>query len=317
LNELIIELSEISPRDFFGHQNINIEKLKEFFPKLKIVARGNKIKAYGDEEVLEEFDKRLSMLLDHFSKYNKLDENVIERVLLSRSKDDYETPVSSNAVLVHGVGGKKIKAQTANQRKLVELMKTNDMVFAVGPAGTGKTYTGVALAVKALKEKQVKRIILTRPAVEAGENLGFLPGDLKEKLDPYMMPLYDALRDMIPSEKLESLIEKGTIQIAPLAFMRGRTLDNAFVILDEAQNTTHSQMKMFLTRMGKNAKFMLTGDPGQIDLPRRVISGLKEALLVLNSVKGVGIIHLDDKDVIRHRLVKKVIAAYKAIENND
>lgn len=317
MNELIIELSEISPRDFFGHQNINIEKLKEFFPKLKIVARGNKIKAYGDEEVLEEFDKRLSMLLDHFSKYNKLDENVIERVLLSRSKDDYETPVSSNAVLVHGVGGKKIKAQTANQRKLVELMKTNDMVFAVGPAGTGKTYTGVALAVKALKEKQVKRIILTRPAVEAGENLGFLPGDLKEKLDPYMMPLYDALRDMIPSEKLESLIEKGTIQIAPLAFMRGRTLDNAFVILDEAQNTTHSQMKMFLTRMGKNAKFMLTGDPGQIDLPRRVISGLKEALLVLNSVKGVGIIHLDDKDVIRHRLVKKVIAAYKAIENND
>jgi len=317
LNELIIELSEISPRDFFGHQNINIEKLKELFPKLKIVARGNKIKAYGDEEVLEEFDKRLAMLLDHFSKFNKLDENVIERVLLSRSKDDYETPVSSNAIIVHGVGGKKIKAQTANQRKLVQLMKTNDMVFAVGPAGTGKTYTGVALAVKALKEKQVKRIILTRPAVEAGENLGFLPGDLKEKLDPYMMPLYDALRDMIPAEKLESLIEKGTIQIAPLAFMRGRTLDNAFVILDEAQNTTHSQMKMFLTRMGKNAKFMLTGDPGQIDLPRRVISGLKEALLVLNSVKGVGIIHLDDKDVIRHRLVKKVIAAYKAIENND
>ena len=317
MNELIIELSEISPRDFFGHQNINIEKLKELFPKLKIVARGNKIKAYGDQEVLEEFDKRLAMLLDHFSKYNKLDENVIERVLLSRSKDDYETPVSSNAIFVHGVGGKKIKAQTANQRKLVQLMKTNDMVFAVGPAGTGKTYTGVALAVKALKEKQVKRIILTRPAVEAGENLGFLPGDLKEKLDPYMMPLYDALRDMIPSEKLESLIEKGTIQIAPLAFMRGRTLDNAFVILDEAQNTTHSQMKMFLTRMGKNAKFMLTGDPGQIDLPRRVISGLKEALLVLNSVKGVGIIHLDDKDVIRHRLVKKVIAAYKAIENND
>ena len=317
MNELIIELSEISPRDFFGHQNINIEKLKELFPKLKIVARGNKIKAYGDQEVLEEFDKRLAMLLDHFSKYNKLDENVIERVLLSRSKDDYETPVSSNAILVHGVGGKKIKAQTANQRKLVQLMKTNDMVFAVGPAGTGKTYTGVALAVKALKEKQVKRIILTRPAVEAGENLGCLPGDLKEKLDPYMMPLYDALRDMIPSEKLESLIEKGTIQIAPLAFMRGRTLDNAFVILDEAQNTTHSQMKMFLTRMGKNAKFMLTGDPGQIDLPRRVISGLKEALLVLNSVKGVGIIHLDDKDVIRHRLVKKVIAAYKAIENND
>ena len=317
MNELIIELSEISPRDFFGHQNINIEKLKELFPKLKIVARGNKIKAYGDQEVLEEFDKRLAMLLDHFSKYNKLDENVIERVLLSRSSDDYETPDSSNAVLVHGVNGRKIKPQTANQRKLVQLMFKNDMLFAVGPAGTGKTYTGVALAVKALKEKQVRRIILTRPAVEAGEKLGFLPGDLKEKLDPYMQPLYDALRDMIPAEKLELLIEKGVIQIAPLAFMRGRTLDNAFVILDEAQNTTHAQMKMFLTRMGKNAKFMITGDPGQIDLPKHTLSGLKEALLILKNVNGVGIIHLDDKDVIRHRLVKKVIAAYKAIENND
>ena len=317
MNELIIELSEISPRDFFGHQNINIEKLKELFPKLKIVARGNKIKAYGDQEVLEEFDKRLAMLLDHFSKYNKLDENVIERVLLSRSRDDYETPDSSNAVLVHGVNGRKIKPQTANQRKLVQLMFKNDMLFAVGPAGTGKTYTGVALAVQALKEKQVRRIILTRLAVEAGEKLGFLPGDLKEKLDQYMQSLYDALRDMIPAEKLELLIEKGVIQIAPLAFMRGRTLDNAFVILDEAQNTTHAQMKMFLTRMGKNAKFMITGDPGQIDFPRHTLSGLKEALLVLNNVNGVGIIHLDDKDVIRHRLVKKVIAAYKAIENND
>lgn len=191
------------------------------------------------------------------------------------------------------------------------------MVFAIGPAGTGKTYTGVALAVKALKEKEVRRIILTRPAVEAGENLGFLPGDLKEKLDPYMQPLYDALRDMIPHEKLENLIEKEIIQIAPLAFMRGRTLDNAFVILDEAQNTTHAQMKMFLTRMGKNAKFMITGDPGQIDLPGRVISGLKEALLVLKDVKGVGMIYLDDKDVIRHRLVKKIIAAYKEIEHTE
>ena len=317
MNELIIELSEISPRDFFGEQNVNIEKLKELFPKLKIVARGNKIKAFGDEEVLEEFDKRIAMLLEHFANYNKLDENVIERVLLSRSKDDYETSESSNEVLVHGVNGRKIKPQTANQRKLVQLMYKNDMLFAVGPAGTGKTYTGVALAVKALKEKQVRKIILTRPAVEAGEKLGFLPGDLKEKLDPYMQPLYDALRDMIPAEKLESLIEKGVIQIAPLAFMRGRTLDNAFVILDEAQNTTHAQMKMFLTRMGKNAKFMITGDPGQIDLPRHTLSGLKEALLILKNVNGVGIIHLDDKDVIRHRLVKKVIAAYKAIENND
>jgi|TARA_R110002072_G_scaffold192257_1_gene349128 phosphate starvation-inducible PhoH-like protein len=317
LNELIIELTEISPRDFFGLQNANIDLLKKYFPKLKLVARGSKLKAYGDEEVLEEFDKRITMLLEHFGKYNKMDENVIERVLLSRSKDDYETSASSGEVLVHGVSGKLIKAQTANQRKLVDLMKKNDMVFAVGPAGTGKTYTGVALAVKALKEKQVKRIILTRPAVEAGENLGFLPGDLKEKLDPYMQPLYDALRDMIPHEKLESYIEKGVIQIAPMAFMRGRTLDNAFVILDEAQNTTHAQMKMFLTRMGKSAKFMITGDPGQIDLPRRVISGLKEALLVLKDVKGVGMIFLDDKDVIRHRLVKEVIAAYKSIENLD
>lgn len=317
MNEIIIELTEISPVDFFGLQNANIDLLKKYFPKLKIVARGTRIKAYGDEEELGEFDKRMTMLLEHFVKYNKLDENVIERVLLSRSKDEYETSSKSGEVLVHGVGGKLVKAQTANQRKLVELMDKNDMVFAVGPAGTGKTYTGVALAVKALKDKQVKKIILTRPAVESGENLGFLPGDLKEKLDPYMQPLYDALRDMIPHEKLESFIEKGVIQIAPLAFMRGRTLDHAFVILDEAQNTTHAQMKMFLTRMGKNAKFMITGDPGQIDLPRRVISGLKEALLVLKDVKGVGMVHLDDKDVIRHRLVKEVIAAYKNIENVD
>lgn len=317
MNELIIELSEITPREFFGQQNANIQLLKKYFPKLKIVARGNKIKAYGDEEMLEEFDRRLEMLINHFAKYNKLDENVIERVLTSHTSADYQTSKESGDVLVHGVGGKIIKAQTANQRKLVELMKKNDLMFAVGPAGTGKTYTGVALAVQALKAKEVRRIILTRPAVEAGENLGFLPGDLKEKLDPYMQPLYDALRDMIPAEKLESHIEKGIIQIAPLAFMRGRTLDDAFVILDEAQNTTHAQMKMFLTRMGKNAKFMITGDPGQIDLPRRVISGLKEALLVLKNTEGVGMIFLDDKDVIRHKLVKKIIAAYKAIESND
>jgi len=315
LNELILEITEISPSELFGQQNSNINLLKKYYPKLKIVARGNRLTVFGDEELLEEFDKKFTMLMDHFVKYNKLDENVIERILTSESKAEYETSDSSGEVLVHGVGGKQVKAITVNQRKLVDLMRKNDMVFAVGPAGTGKTYTGVALAVKALKEKQVKRIILTRPAVEAGENLGFLPGDLKEKLDPYMQPLYDALRDMIPHETLASYIEKGVVQIAPLAFMRGRTLDNAFVILDEAQNTTHAQMKMFLTRMGKNAKFMITGDPGQIDLPRRVISGLKEALLVLKDVKGVGMIYLDDKDVIRHRLVKEVISAYKAIEN--
>lgn len=317
MNELILELSEISPREFFGHQNVNIELIKKYYPQLKLVARGNKIKVFGDDERLEEFEQRFQMLLDHFAKFNVLDENAIERILTSQSKSDYEAPISSGDVLVHGIGGRLIKAQTANQRKLVELMNTNDMVFAIGPAGTGKTYTGVALAVQALKNKQVRRIILTRPAVEAGENLGFLPGDLREKLDPYMQPLYDALRDMIPPEKLESYIEKGTIQIAPLAFMRGRTLDNAFVILDEAQNTTHPQMKMFLTRMGKHAKFMITGDPGQVDLPKRAISGLKEALLVLKDIKGIGMIYLDDKDVIRHRLVKKVITAYKAIENQE
>ncbi len=317
MNELILELIEISPREFFGQGNENIDIIKKYFPKLKIVARGNKIKVYGDEELLEEFDKKFDMLSQHFIKYNTLDENSIERVMTSNGKDDYEAPANSGEVLVHGVSGRLIKAQTMNQRKLVAASLKNDMVFAIGPAGTGKTYTGVALAVKALKEKQVKRIILTRPAVEAGENLGFLPGDLQEKLDPYMQPLYDALRDMIPSEKLAHFIENGTIQIAPMAFMRGRTLDNAFVILDEAQNTTHAQMKMFLTRMGKNAKFLITGDPGQIDLPRRVISGLKEALLILGNVEGIEMIYLDDKDVIRHKLVKKVIDAYKNIEHHN
>ena len=317
MNELIIELEEIAPKEFFGIHNANIDLLKKYFPKLKIVARGNKIKAFGDEDLLEEFDRRVIMLLKHFAKYNKLDENAIERVLTSQSSDDYDTSAKSGEVLVYGVAGKQIKALTVNQRKLVESMSKDDMVFAIGPAGTGKTYTAVALAVQALKNKEVRRIILTRPAVEAGEKLGFLPGDLKEKLDPYMQPLYDALRDMIPAEKLESHIEKGIIQIAPLAFMRGRTLDNAFVILDEGQNTTHNQMKMFLTRMGKNAKFMVTGDPGQIDLPRRTISGLKESLLILKDVEGVEIVFLDEKDVVRHKLVKKIIAAYKGIDDRE
>ncbi|MAR97852.1 MAG: phosphate starvation-inducible protein PhoH [Formosa sp.] len=317
MNELILELKQISANEFFGPQNKNIKLLNGYFPKLKIVARGNKITAYGDKNLLDEFDKRMDMLFSYFSDYNNLDENIIERILASESKEEYTTSDESGKVLLHGVNGRIVKAQTTNQRKLVDMMNQNDMVFAIGPAGTGKTYTGVALAVKALKNKEVKRIILTRPAVEAGENLGFLPGDLKEKLDPYMQPLYDALRDMIPAEKLDNYIEKGIIQIAPLAFMRGRTLDHAFVILDEGQNTTHAQMKMFLTRMGKNAKFLLTGDPGQIDLPRRVISGLKEALLILKDIKGVGMVFLDDKDVIRHKLVKKVIEAYKNIENRE
>jgi phosphate starvation-inducible PhoH-like protein len=317
LNEIILELIEISPREFFGQQNEHIDLLKKYFPKLKIVARGNKIKAFGDEELLEEFEKRFDMLTLHFVKYNKLDENSMERILTSSEDTEIKSSKNSGETLVHGVSGRLIKAQTANQRRLVDASKKNDMVFAIGPAGTGKTYTGVAIAVKALKEKQVKKIILTRPAVEAGENLGFLPGDLREKLDPYMQPLYDALRDMIPAEKLVHYIENGTIQIAPMAFMRGRTLDNAFVILDEAQNTTHAQMKMFLTRMGRNAKFLITGDPGQIDLPRRTISGLKEALLILQNVKGIEVIYLDDKDIIRHKLVKEVIDAYKTIEHHN
>jgi len=316
LNERIIELTEINPNDLFGAQNANVEILRKYYPKLKIVARGTELKAYGESEILDEFEKRLGMIITHFNRYNKLDENSIERILTSNGLE-HRSSILADGVLVHGVSGNLIKAQTANQRKMVELMEKNDMLFAIGPAGTGKTYTAVALAVKALKDKEVKKIILTRPAVEAGENLGFLPGDLKEKLDPYMQPLYDALRDMIPFERLDSYIEKGVIQIAPLAFMRGRTLDNAFVILDEAQNTTHNQMKMFLTRMGKNAKFVINGDPGQIDLPRRQVSGLKEAMLTLKEVKGIGFVYLDDKDVLRHRLVKDIISAYKSFEVGD
>jgi phosphate starvation-inducible PhoH-like protein len=317
LNEIKIDLTEVNPRDFFGNQNSNIAKLRTYFPKIKIVARGNSLKVFGEPQILKEFETRISMLIEHFIKFNKLNDEIIERIVMANNDQKNELNNGTESVILHGVGGKVIKAKTFNQKKLVDSMQGNDMVFAIGPAGTGKTYTGVALAVSALKEKKVKRIILTRPAVEAGENLGFLPGDLNEKLDPYMQPLYDALRDMIPNEKLKSYIEKGIIQIAPLAFMRGRTLDNAFVILDEAQNTTHAQMKMFLTRMGKNAKFMITGDPGQIDLPRRIISGLKEVLLILKDTKGIKIIYLDDKDVIRHPLVKKVIEAYKSIEHEN
>ena len=317
MNEIKIDLNEVNSQEFFGNQNSNIAKLRTYFPKIKIIARGSNLKAYGEENILEEFSKRTGMLITHFVKFNILNEEIIERIILASDNDKEVLKGGTETVILYGVGGRIIKAKTFNQKRLVEFMNINDMVFAIGPAGTGKTYTGVALAVKALKEKQVRRIILTRPAVEAGENLGFLPGDLNEKLDPYMQPLYDALRDMIPKETLQSYIEKGTIQIAPLAFMRGRTLDNAFVILDEAQNSTHSQMKMFLTRMGKNAKFMITGDPGQIDLPRRMISGLKEALLILKNTNGIGIVYLDDKDVIRHHLVKKIIDAYKKIEHNN
>lgn len=317
MNELIIDLSETNPSDFFGVKNVNLTYLKERFPKLKIVARGSQMKVYGDQEQLSEFDGRIQVLLEHFAQHNKVNVHDMDRVLDNTVDTHNTSSPRASEILVHGLGGKIIKAQTPNQLKLVDLCFNNDLVFAIGPAGTGKTYMGVAMAVRALKDKQVKRIIITRPAVEAGENLGFLPGDLKEKLDPYMQPIYDALRDMLPAEKLAQYIENSTIQIAPLAFMRGRTLDNAYVILDEAQNTTHAQMKMFLTRMGVNAKFFITGDPGQIDLPRSVTSGLKEALLILKDVEGVGMMYLDDKDVMRHRLVKRVIAAYRAIENRN
>jgi len=315
LNERIIELTEINVSDFFGVNNVNIETLKKYFPKLKIVARGAKIKAFGEMAVLDEFEKRLQMLVDYFDRYNNLDKNSIERILVANEVKD-ETGKKIKDLILFGVKGRAIKARTAHQREMVASLKKDDMLFAVGPAGTGKTYTAVAIAVNALRNKEVRRIILTRPAVEAGENLGFLPGDLKEKLDPYMQPLYDALRDMIPFEKLDSYLEKGVIQIAPLAFMRGRTLDDSFVILDEAQNTTHNQMKMFLTRMGKNAKFIITGDPGQIDLPKKQISGLKEALLALNNIAGITIVKLDEKDVMRHNLVKKIVKAFKSIESN-
>ncbi len=315
MNERIIELEEINANEFFGTHNINIELVKKYFPKLKIVARDNRIKIFGEPVILDDFEKRFESLTKYYHRYNQLDENSIERLMTS----DIELPSSHkvNNVLVHGVNGRLIKAQSENQQKMVDVMRKNDMLFAIGPAGTGKTYTAVALAVKALKEKQVRRIVLTRPAVESGENLGFLPGDLKEKLDPYMQPLYDALRDMIAHEKLESYIENGIIQIAPLAFMRGRTLDSAFVILDEAQNTTHNQMKMFLTRMGKHAKFIITGDPGQTDLPRKQISGLKEAILALKDMKGIEMVYLDESDVIRHRLVKNIIKAYKSIDTGN
>ncbi|MDH3323253.1 MAG: PhoH family protein [Flavobacteriaceae bacterium] len=312
MNERIIELEEINANDFFGTHNTNITLVKKYFPKLKIIARDNKVKIIGEPVALDLFEKRFAMLVQYFHRYNKLDENIIEQILTTDTshKESKKNP----DVLVHGVHGRLIKAQSLNQQKMVDLMAKNDMLFAIGPAGTGKTYTAVALAVKALKNKDVRRIVLTRPAVESGENLGFLPGDLKEKLDPYMQPLYDALRDMIPFEKLEGFLEKGVIQIAPLAFMRGRTLDNAFVILDEAQNTTHNQMKMFLTRMGKHAKFIINGDPGQIDLPRRQVSGLKEAMLTLRDIKGIEMVFFDETDVIRHKLVKKIISAYKSIE---
>ena len=310
MNELEIELNNIDPQEFFTNENIS--SLRSHFPKLKIVQRGELFKVLGEKKSLDDFNKKFKYLTNYYSEFNSLNPNVIDEIIYNDIKYNGKNKVS---LILHGVGGKPILAKTKNQKVLVDMLKDNQLVFAVGPAGTGKTYTGVAIAVKALKEKEIKKIILTRPAVEAGENLGYLPGDLKEKLDPYMQPLYDALRDMIPTVKLNKLLNDKVIEIAPLAFMRGRTLDNAFVILDEAQNTTPAQMKMFLTRMGMNAKFMVTGDPGQVDLPRNIISGLKDALMILKDKKNIGIVHLNDKDVMRHPIVKKIIDYYNKTDN--
>ncbi len=311
-----IELGGINAAAFFGVNNENLKHLKTFFPKLSIVARGHKIVVKGEEELIDQFEVKLSLLLRHFDRFNSLSENNIDNLMLSDGEKLLHTDNGSET-LVHGNGGVKIKARTVNQKKLVDSIVKNDMVFAIGPAGTGKTYTAVALAVKALKAKEVKRIVLTRPAVEAGENLGFLPGDLKEKLDPYLMPLYDALRDMIPPERLAEMIQYGVIEIAPLAFMRGRTLDKAFVILDEAQNTTIMQMKMFLTRMGMTAKFVITGDMSQVDLPGKQRSGLAYATSILRDVEGIGIIEMGHSDIIRHKLIAKIITAFETQEQID
>lgn len=310
MTELNLELTEISIREFYGANNENFKLLKNRFPKLKIIARGKNISAVGNEEDLKELSTKISQLIAYLQEYNQLNEKEVEFLLETDGLNQADKNVGGE-VIVHGVNGRLVKAHTAGQRKLVDTVHKNDMVFVVGPAGTGKTYTGVALAVQAMKNKEVRRIILTRPAVEAGESLGFLPGDLKEKLDPYLQPLYDALRDMIPFEKLSANYERGIIEVAPLAFMRGRTLDDAFVILDEAQNTTHAQMKMFLTRMGKNAKFIITGDPEQVDLPPKQKSGLKEAMNILEGVEGIGMVYLTEKDVVRHKLVTRILKAYK------
>ena len=287
--------------------------LRNTFPDLHMVARGNDVKVSGPEEVVDNFAQAFDRIIKHIYRYKELSENQLESLVIEWEKEGKQT--AGEEILVHGQAGRTIKARTRNQRKMVTEVAKHDLLFAIGPAGTGKTYTAVALAVRALKNREVKRIILTRPAVEAGENLGFLPGDLKDKLDPYLQPLYDALRDMIPAEKLNQHFENGIVQIAPLAFMRGRTLDNAFVILDEAQNATETQLKMFLTRMGRTAKFVVTGDLSQVDLPARQKSGLPQALRFLKDVEGISQVYLNEKDVIRHKLVTQIIKAYKKQEH--
>lgn len=318
MNELKVTLETVNPAQFWGPNNENYEMIKAAFAKLKIVARGSEVKVLGDEQELKSFEEKFNQLIAHLEKYSSLNNNDVESILGAKADGlaKKETPDGKGGgeVIVFGTNGLLVKARTANQRKMVNSIAKNDVLFAIGPAGTGKTYTAVALAVRALKNKEIKRIILTRPAVEAGENLGFLPGDLKEKIDPYLRPLYDALDDMIPPEKLKFYIENRTIEIAPLAFMRGRTLDNCFVILDEAQNATDMQLKMFLTRMGPTAKFIVTGDVTQIDLPKKQMSGLHNGLRILDGIKGIDIIYLSGEDVVRHKLVKDILKAYGDIQ---
>ncbi len=308
--EKTIYLEGIDPLNLYGANNVLLDKIISYFPKLKIVGRGHELIVIGNESDIEVFENKIELLIAFIHKYNKLTTGDIDDLFASDGGEWIDKKPGNNDILVYGNHGKEIKAKSINQQQLVNDFERNDILFALGPAGTGKTYTAIALAVRSLRNKEVRRIILCRPAVEAGESLGFLPGDLNEKLDPYLQPLYDALRDMIPAKRLLTYLEEGIIEVAPLAYMRGRTLDNAFVILDEGQNTTINQMKMFLTRMGKNAKFIITGDTTQIDLPKKNQSGLLRALALLNGINGIGVVQFDLRDVVRHKLVKKIITAY-------
>lgn len=316
MTEIIIFLEDIDPVIFYGANNSLLDKIRGFFPKIKLIASGNELKCVGEEAEITLFAEKFNELIEYYQKYHRLEEDDIEKYLFDPGHMKTASNGEFEQVIVFGTSGKPIRARTVNQVTLVNEYRTNDLIIAEGPAGTGKTYTSIALAVRALREREVKKIILARPAVEAGERLGFLPGDMKEKLDPYLQPLYDALHDMIPFKKLETWLEDGTVQIAPLAFMRGRTLENAFVILDEAQNATVNQLKMFLTRMGISSKFIMTGDTTQIDLPRRAESGLLQAMRILANVEGVSIIRFDERDIIRHKLVKRIVKAYEQEETD-
>ena len=315
MSEIVIFLEDIDPVVFLGANNSLLDKIQSFFPKIRILSRGSEIKCIGEESEITLFAEKFNELMEYYRKYNHIEEQDIEKYFFDAEHMKSASNGEFEQVLLFGTSGKPVRARTVNQLQLVGDYKNNDLIIAEGPAGTGKTYTSIALAVRALKEKEVKKIILTRPAVEAGERLGFLPGDMKEKLDPYLQPLYDALHDMLPFKKLETWLEDGTIQIAPLAFMRGRTLENAFVILDEAQNATISQLKMFLTRMGVNSKFIMTGDSTQIDLPRKSESGLLQAMKILANIEGISIIRFDERDIVRHHLVKMIVKAYEKEEN--